>query len=138
VVSERRVIDEFGVRWDRVMAIEPRTNPTGDQHVIAIAGLVDGEDGGLLLRVPGFLPVDYFLGGAEARALLAALVARVSPLPDDLMWRKPPVHVQIAGGYVETTYADGTSSVEPEFDEDAADWGDDPADGAGGDGDGPA
>jgi hypothetical protein len=117
--DSRFIVDEDGVRWDRVLCIKPQSNPHGRRHTIGITGLVAGDDGVLLLRLPGAITADFLLGAFESRSLLAALLGRISPLPEGLIWAKTPVHVQIAGGYVETTYADGTSTVEPEFEEEA-------------------
>lgn len=102
--------------WDLVRTLR------GD--AIRVAGLVAGDRGVLVLRLPGVAETEHLVAAAEARALLAALAARVSPPPDGLVWAKTPVAVQVAGGYVETTFADGTVSVEP-ADADGADgWGD--------------
>jgi hypothetical protein len=86
-MSNRFILDDDGLRWDRITAMEIEGHPVeGAQPTISITGIVSGKDGALLLHLPGMVPRYYALQPAEARAMRDALVARVQddPMQDDV------------------------------------------------------
>ena len=84
-VSNRFVLDEDGLRWDRITALDIEGQPgQGTRPTISITGIVSGKDGALLLRLPGMVPRYFALQPGEARAMRDALVARVTDDTDRL------------------------------------------------------
>jgi hypothetical protein len=103
---DRTIIDDSGIRWDRLSVQDARDN---SRRGLFVSGLVRGDEGALILRLPH--PVTsgetcYIVRPQDARALRDALNARVTVAAD-----REVVGIQSAGGYQEIFYADGTSDV---------------------------
>ena len=83
-MSNRFILDDDGLRWDRILALDIQGH--SDQWpkpTISITGIVTGNDGALLLHLPGILPRYFALQPREARAMRDALIARVRDEPEE-------------------------------------------------------
>lgn len=76
-MGSRFVVDSDGFRWDRVHVLDIERPDQPLRRTIAVTGLVQGDDGALLLHLPGVLDRCFAVDPNEARALRDALVARV-------------------------------------------------------------
>ena len=104
--------DAMGTLWDRIRIQEASAN---EAQMVSVGGIVRGDEGALLLRLPNHHTSgwrDYLVSPAESRALLAALVARVGVAAG-----REVVQMMIAGGYQETSFADGSSEFEPLYED---------------------
>ena len=84
-MSNRFILDEDGLRWDRITArnIEGQRDQ-GPRPTISITGIVGGNDGALLSRLHSIAPRYFALQPGEARSMRDAFVARVTDDPEQL------------------------------------------------------
>jgi hypothetical protein len=76
-MSNRFILDKDGLRGDRIMAMAIDGQPIqGSRPTLSITGIVNGDDGVLLVHLPGMVPRYYALQPGEARAMRDAMVAR--------------------------------------------------------------
>jgi hypothetical protein len=82
-MSKRFVVEENGFRWDRVTALDIEQRSTRSAgRAIDVTGLVCGQDGVLVLHLPGMTARHFAVNPDEARCLRDALIARVIDDPD--------------------------------------------------------
>jgi hypothetical protein len=82
-MSNRFILDKDGLRGDRIMAMAIDGQPIqGSRPTLSITGIVNGDDGVLLVHLPGMVPRYYALQPGAARAMRDAMIACVTDDPE--------------------------------------------------------